>query len=179
MSRRGIVQLVLLGASTVALWTAALPAGAVPGGRAVPMQSLEAGVLADVNALRRAHGMGALRLSPALSNAARQHSMEMATRGYFAHNSANGASFDKRIARFYSIGFNHFWSVGENLLWSSPDVDAAHALQMWINSPEHRANLLTRRWREIGLSAVHSPSAPGTYSGRPVTIVTADFGVRR
>jgi hypothetical protein len=26
---------------------------------------------------------------------------------------------------------------------------------------------------------VHSDAAPGTYSGRPVTIVTTDFGVRR
>ena len=179
MSRRSVAQLLLLGASAVALWTAALPAGAVPGGRAVPMQSLEVGVLADLNAFRRAHGLVALRLSPALSRAARQHSAEMAARGYFSHDSANGSSFDKRIARFYPMGFHHFWSVGENLLWSSPDVDAARALNMWINSPEHKANLLTARWREIGLSAMHSPSAPGTYSGRPVTIVTADFGVRK
>ncbi|MFY9580149.1 MAG: CAP domain-containing protein [Gaiellaceae bacterium] len=179
MSRRSIAQLLLLCASAVALWTAASPAGAVPGGRAVPMQSLEAGVLADLNAFRRAHGLVALRLSPALSQAARQHSAEMAARGYFSHDSANGSSFDKRIARFYPMGFHHFWSVGENLLWSSPDVDAARALNMWINSPEHKANLLTARWREIGLSAMHSPSAPGTYSGRPVTIVTADFGVRK
>jgi uncharacterized protein YkwD len=50
---------------------------------------------------------------------------------------------------------------------------------MLINSPEHKAILLTPRWREIGLSAVHSSGAPGTYGGREVTIVTADFGVRR
>src|SRR5438132_14386431 len=101
MSRRGIVQLLLLGASTVALWSVALPAGAVPGGRAAPMQSLEGGVLADLNAFRRAHGLVALRLSPALSRAARQHSAEMAARGYFSHDSANGSTFDKRIPHFY------------------------------------------------------------------------------
>jgi uncharacterized protein YkwD len=179
MSRRSIVQLLLLATSAAALWSAASPAGAVVGGQATTMQSLEAGVLADLNAFRRAHGLAALRLSPALSRAARQHSGEMAARGYFSHHSANGSTFDKRIARFYPMGFHHFWSVGENLLWSSPDVDATHALNMWINSPEHKANLLNARWREIGLSAVHSPSAPGTYSGQPVTIVTADFGVRK
>jgi uncharacterized protein YkwD len=105
--------------------------------------------------------------------------MEMAARGYFSHNSANGSTFDRRIARFYPMGFHRYWSVGENLLWSSPDVDATSAIDMWINSPEHKANMLNRRWREIGLAAVHSTSAPGTYSGRPVTIVTTDFGVRR
>jgi uncharacterized protein YkwD len=50
---------------------------------------------------------------------------------------------------------------------------------MWLNSPEHRKILLTARWREIGLAAVHVTSASGTYGGREVTIVTADFGVRR
>jgi len=179
MHRRSIARLLLLALFATAIWSAATPAGAVPGSRAVQMQSLEAGVLADLNAFRKQHGLGPLRLSPALSRAARQHSMEMAARGYFSHSSANGSSFDRRIARFYPMGFHHFWSVGENLLWSSPDVDAGRALNMWINSPEHKANMLSSRWREIGLSAVHSSAAPGTYSGRPVTIVTTDFGVRK
>ena len=179
MHRRSIARLLLLALFATAIWSAATPAGAVPGSRAVQMQSLEAGVLADLNAFRKQHGLGPLRLSPALSRAARQHSMEMAARGYFSHSSANGSSFDRRIARFYPMGFHHFWSVGENLLWSSPDVDAAGALKMWMGSPEHRANLLKGEWREIGLSAVHVASAPGSFKGLEVTIVTADFGVRR
>jgi uncharacterized protein YkwD len=143
------------------------------------MGTLEQGVLANVNALRRQHRLAPLRLSSALAAAARQHSTEMASQGYFSHSSANGSSFDRRIARFYPVGHRRYWSVGENLLWSSPDVDAAGALNMWFNSPEHRKIMLTARWREIGLSAVHLSSAPGTYGGREVTIVTADFGVRR
>jgi uncharacterized protein YkwD len=103
----------------------------------------------------------------------------MAKRGYFSHNSASGVSFDKRIARYYSLGGRRYWSVGENLLWSSPDVSASGALDMWLNSPEHKKILFTARWREIGLAAVHVSSAPGSYGGREVTIVTADFGVRR
>jgi uncharacterized protein YkwD len=141
--------------------------------------ALEQGVLANVNALRRQHGLAPLRLSSALTAAARQHSTEMAARGYFSHSSANGSSFDRRIARFYPSSGRRYWSVGENLLWSSPDVDASGALSMWFNSPAHRKNMLTARWREVGLSAVHVPSAPGSFGGREVTIVTADFGVRR
>ena len=161
------------------LWVAASPAGASSHGPTTSLSSLEQGVLADINALRTQHGLAPLRLSASLSAAARQHSSEMAARGYFSHNSANGSAFDRRIARYYPMGRNHFWSVGENLLWSSPDVDAGGALDMWWNSPEHRKNMLTARWREIGLSAVHVPAAPGTYGGREVTIVTTDFGVRR
>ena len=143
------------------------------------MQALQTDLLVQINDLRRTHGLVPLRLSTKLSLAAHQHSSEMAGRGYFSHSSADGSRFDRRIARFYPMGRYRYWSVGENLLWSSPDVDARGALQMWMNSPEHRANLLTARWRQIGLSAIHSASAPGTYGGREVTIVTSDFGIRR
>jgi len=165
-------------AAALALLLAAAPATARPTRHTRALTALEAGVLGDINAFRQQHGLRPLRFSPSLGAAARQHSTEMALRGYFAHSSADGSSFDRRIARYYPMGRSRYWSVGENLLWSSPDVDAGGALQMWENSPPHRENLLTPRWREIGISAVHVSSAPGPYGGRAVTIVTADFGVR-
>ena len=172
-------RLVTVAVSVVGLWAGAAPAVANSQAPATAMGALEQGVLADVNALRHQHGLASVRLSAKLAAAARAHSAEMAKRGYFSHDSANGSSFDKRIVRYYPLRGTHYWSVGENLLWSSPDVDAAGALEMWMNSPEHRKILLTGRWREIGLAAVHVAAAPGTYGGREVTIVTADFGVRR
>ena len=102
----------------------------------------------------------------------------MAAKGYFSHDSANDGSFFKRIASFYSYRGYSSWSAGENILWSSPDIDPAGALHLWMHSPEHRANLLNRSWREIGLGAVHTANAPGVYGGGEVTIVTADFGFR-
>jgi uncharacterized protein YkwD len=140
---------------------------------------LESGVLVQINALRRQHGLAPLRLNGRLRAAADVHSAAMASRGFFSHASADGTIFWKRVARFYPQGSSRYWSVGENLLWSSPDVDAAGTLKMWLESPSHRKNLLKREWREIGLSAVHVGSAPGVYKGREVTIVTADFGTRR
>jgi uncharacterized protein YkwD len=145
----------------------------------VSLSSLELGVVADINALRASHHLPTLQLSPALTDAARAHSQEMETDGYFAHSSDNGTAFWKRIQRFYSTARWGYWSVGENLLWSSPDVDAQGALTMWLNSPEHKKNMLDPHWREIGISAVHEIDAPGVYKGLEVTIVTTDFGVRR
>jgi uncharacterized protein YkwD len=139
---------------------------------------LQTALLGQVNALRAANGLGRLRLSTSLSAAAGRHSTEMARRGYFSHDSANGASFSSRIEQFYPLRGFHSWTVGENLLWASPDVGALRALKLWLASPPHRANLLSPRWREIGLAAVHSTSAPGVYGGRPATVVTADFGAR-
>jgi uncharacterized protein YkwD len=143
------------------------------------MRTLEAQVLVNVNHLRGQHGLAHLRFSTKLTAAATQHSREMARAGYFGHNSADGTAFWRRVERFYPSHGYRSWTVGENLLWSSPDVDAAGAIKMWMASPEHRANLLNRSWREVGLSAVHSDSAPGTYHGLGVTIVTADFGARQ
>ena len=167
---------VVLVAATFAI---AAPATTAAPTRKASAGALEQDVLAQVNELRRQHGLGSVRLSAALGAAAAEHSAEMARRGYFAHDSANGSPFDRRIARYYPLGGHRYWSVGENLLWSSPNVDGAGALQMWMASPEHRKILLTSRWREIGLSAVHVTAAPGAFKGLEVTIVTADFGVRR
>jgi uncharacterized protein YkwD len=141
--------------------------------------ALERGVLTEVNALRARHNLPALSINVRLTAAADAHSLAMARKGFFAHESADGSAFWKRVRNFYGDRGFGYWSVGENLLWSSPDVDAAGTMKMWLESPSHRKNLLKREWREIGLSAVHVGSAPGVYKGREVTIVTADFGTRR
>jgi uncharacterized protein YkwD len=173
--RRGTLLIL----AVLAAAAAALPASAAHSRPTVALSSLEQGVLADINAFRGAHGLPPLRLSASLTAAARNHSQQMEADGYFAHDSVDGTAFWKRIQGFYPTSHFGFWSVGENLLWSSPDVDAQKALTMWENSPEHRKNMLDPHWREIGVSAVHVPQAPGVYQGLAVTIVTTDFGVRR
>jgi uncharacterized protein YkwD len=144
----------------------------------VYLSTLESQLLGQINVVRARHGLRSLRLSPGLTAAAAQHSASMAQKGYFAHESADGSSFFKRIASYYTYRGYSRWSAGENILYSTPDIDSVGALRLWMNSPEHRANLLSRSWREIGLGAVHSASAPGVYNGDAVTVVTADFGVR-
>jgi uncharacterized protein YkwD len=173
---RGIA-LVALVASLVGV-SAAQATPTQPRKPAASLSSLEQGVLAAINVFRTQNHLPTLRLSTSLNTAAREHSQQMATQGYFAHESGDGSAFWKRIQRFYPSGSMRYWSVGENLLWSSPDVDASRALEMWLASPEHRANLMTAKWREIGVSAVHVVAAPGSYKGLDVTIVTTDFGVR-
>lgn len=139
---------------------------------------LERSVVHEINSVRRAHGVGPLVLSAKLSAAARQHTREMGSAGYFEHESADHSAFSKRLERFYPWrGCD--WKVGENLLYQSPDVSPGEVVRMWLDSPEHRSNLLSPSWREVGVAAIHFDSAPGTYAGQSVTIVTADFGARR
>jgi uncharacterized protein YkwD len=171
-------RLAVLALALLALVAPAGSASAPP--RAISaVDALESSVLLELNSIRARHKLAALRLSPALSSAASVHSQAMASRGFFSHTSTDGTSFWKRVQRYYrSSGFG-YWSVGENLLWRSPTVDASEAVRMWLASPPHRKNVLSPQWREVGLAAVQVAGAPGTFGGLDVTIVTADFGVRR
>jgi len=140
--------------------------------------ALESQVLAELNGIRRAHGLRALRLAPSLGAAADFHSEAMGRYGFFAHESRDGSGFQERVKRFYAPTGNGTWSVGENLLWASNGVGAAAALRAWMASPGHRKNILTARWREIGVSIVAVDRAPGVFGNRDVTIITTEFGVR-
>jgi len=174
---RFMLALVLLVVATVV----AAPTGAQsPATRSLTARNdLESAVLAQINALRRRNGLAPLRTNAKLRAAADSHSESMARRGFFSHTSADGTPFLARVSRYYPRGRTGYRAVGENLLWSSPDVDAAGALRMWLNSAPHRQNLLRASWREIGLSAVHANPAPGVFRNAPVTVLTANFGVRR
>jgi uncharacterized protein YkwD len=146
--------------------------------RVATVPTLEDQVLTAINDLRASNGLSQLRLNAALSLAALGHSQSMARRGFFSHDGYNGAPFWTRIKPRYRPQRGNFWGIGENMVWSSPDLSADEAIQMWLDSPPHRKNLLTPSWREVGLGAVHALGAPGVYEGLDVTILTADFGVR-
>jgi uncharacterized protein YkwD len=177
VSRRRAFRLALVCLLLLAI--ASLAGSAIASSRAESsLQVLNRKLLASVNRFRASHGLAALHESAALDSAARRHSLEMGRVGYFSHNSAGGTQFWQRIRHFYPAHGYSYWAAGENLVWASPSLSAEGAMRMWISSPPHLANLLSRQWRQIGISAVGVASAPGVYGGRRVTIITTDFGVR-
>jgi uncharacterized protein YkwD len=129
-----------------------------------------------MNVVRAHAGLHPLRLNGELVAAARAHSREMAERGYFSHDSADGASMASRVRGSYVT--HGRWTLGENLLWSSPRVGARQAVRRWLASPEHRAIILTAGWTDVGCASVHTNATPGVFDGLPVTVVTCDFGAR-
>jgi uncharacterized protein YkwD len=179
---RGISRVSVALATVVASVAALVAPTAASPSRAsqrVVLSSLESGVLQRLNAIRAQHGLAPVRINARLTAASEQHSREMTAKGYFQHSSVDGTVFWKRIQNYYGPAGHRYWSVGENLLWSAPNVDPQRALELWMASPEHRKNILTPAWREIGVAAVHVARAPGTYNGLEVTVITTDFGVRR
>jgi uncharacterized protein YkwD len=179
VGRRAVERL----APTIRRWTregrvAAAPRAKSSRRSATVLSAVESSLLGQINGVRSARGLRPFKISRGLSAAAAYHSRQMAQHGFFEHESRGGGAFWKRVARFYrSAGFRA-WEVGENLAYGSPDLSPAATVRMWMNSPGHRENLLSRRWREIGLGVLHVGAAGGEFGGSPVTVVTADFGYR-
>jgi uncharacterized protein YkwD len=168
---------------TLAIATALAGAGSIaaaPSSGARPQvdATLQALIIRDLNAFRRSHGLRPLRANPALEAAARQHTDEMASHGYFSHDSVDGRPFATRIALYYRRGHEAF-SAGENLFWGTGDPTAGSVLAAWAGSAHHRATLLNAGWHEVGVAAVHVTAAGGAFGAGDVVIVTADLGSAR
>ncbi len=126
-------------------------------------------VLKLTNDYRRSFGLAPLRLNPVLSAIAQSHSQDMAHNDFFDHRSSNGSTvFDRFLQGGYA-----YHSGGENIAagFSTPKS----VVNAWIESPGHRANLLTPFFQEMGVGFVHLPSDPGKIRLRYYW--TQDFGV--
>ena len=141
--------------------------------------SLEAAVIKALNRVRADAGLKPLRPSPSLRTAARGHSEAMLELGFFSHESADGTAFSERIRRHYTNRGWRTWSVGEALLASAGTTLEPDAIvEAWLESPPHRAIILSPTWRDAGIGAFYAPDAPKEFGGGATIIVTADFGLR-
>ena len=140
---------------------------------------LEAAVVRELNRVRAARGLGPLHAAPSLKSAARGHSQAMLVHGFFSHDWADGTAFSERIRRYYSNSGYARWSVGEALM-AGPGrvIDAETIVDAWLDSPSHRAIVLSSTWRDTGIGVFYASSAPATFGGAGAVVVTADFGLR-
>jgi uncharacterized protein YkwD len=130
--------------------------------------------LCVLNAERARHDLAPLKLNRKLSKAARRHSRAMARKHFFSHTSPSGATFVDRIRRAGYLAGASSWSIGENIAYGSGRKGAPRAIgTAWMNSPGHRANILSRSFRAIGIGI-----AAGTPFGGGGATYTTDFGRR-
>lgn len=100
-----------------------------------------------VNKERASRGLSILVFDSKLKEVARFHSEDMFKRGYFSHYSPEGYTVADRADKFgvsYSV-------IGENLAYA-PSLDLAH--QGLMNSPGHRANILSPDFGKIGIGVI-------------------------
>jgi uncharacterized protein YkwD len=130
--------------------------------------------LCVLNSARARHKLRPLRLNRRLSRAARRHSRAMARGSFFSHTSLGGATFVDRIRGTGYLSGAHSWYIGENIAYGSGDRSSPSSIRRaWMNSPPHRANILNRSFREIGIGL-----ASGTPVGADGATYTTDFGHR-
>jgi uncharacterized protein YkwD len=149
-------------------------------------QTLEANVIARMNAVRRNHGLHTLRVVKRLTTAADRHAGSTAAEGYFSHDlftpdrSRRWTPFGTWIRWYWPGPGYSSWGAGENLAWGAPGLSASATVSRWMASPGHRANILNPQWRNVGVAAVHVTNPRGYFAQwDDATIVAAEFGVRR
>lgn len=109
----------------------------------------------STNVARLQHGLAPLAWDPALCRMARIHSENMVRQGYFAHETPEGARLRDRA---HAVGIEHFRVLGENIAYNQGyDDPGAFAVERWMISPGHRANILSN---EFAQSAIGSFVAP-------------------
>jgi hypothetical protein len=127
------------------------------------------GVLTYTNAERKARGLPALTSNPTLSKVAATKMADLFAREYFAHEAPTGEDVSD-LAK--GAGYDYL-TIGENLALGD-FTSSKHVVQAWMDSPGHKANILSRAYSEIGIAAGKS-----MYKGRVQWIVVQSFGLPR
>ena len=142
---------------------AAIPAAAVVAARSMPPKPAPprpvpppvstaggaAGVqFSLVNQDRAANGVAGLRFSGALARVAQYRAQDMLNRGYFSH-------YDPATGQLAFAALMHLWGIpymtaGENIAWST-NPSMAEINTMFMNSPDHRANILKGAYHQVGI----------------------------
>ena len=128
---------------------------------------------------RMSRGLPALKLDENLSLIAYEHSRDMYFRGFFSHENPEGEDPTDRARKKGLSTINGIWEgIGENIgetpigdvigcgYVSSEESIAKCAVDSWMNSPGHRANILNINYDVIGI---------GTYCTTSKCLNTQDF----
>ena len=124
--------------------------------------ALERGLVAEINAFRARNGLRPLVVSPALERRPRATRSTWRARAHFAHESSNGdAVHAARAPLLHARPATARGGPVRRCSGPRPTSTPSGPLTMWLESPgaPPRASS-TSAWREIGLSAVHTPSGP-------------------
>ena len=102
-----------------------------------------------INAKRTAAGLSALKVDAELQNVARAKAEDMVKNNYFSHTSPTyGSPFD--MMKSFGVSYK---TAGENIAGNSSNTGAVNA---WMNSEGHKANILNSSFNYTGVAVVKS-----------------------
>lgn len=125
----------------------------------------QSALILETNQNRANLGLGILKESKVLDQAALMKAQDMLRNQYFAHQSPAGVT---PWYWFKTLGYNYKYA-GENLAIGF--FDSQEVYQAWLDSPTHKANLLNPNYKEIGVAVLN-----GNFEGKSTTIVVQLFG---
>jgi uncharacterized protein YkwD len=147
MRRRWAIAVLVVVALALVIGIAApaRPASAVSGDWRTRM-------LAQVNAIRAANGVGPVLICTSLNRSARAYATEMDSSRSFGHTGADGSTlWDRVVKRGYRGRL-----AGENL--GAGQRTVAQVMEQWRRSPAHFAVMTDPRFRNVGFGFVSDPS---------------------
>lgn len=124
-------------------------------------------VIRLTNEKRISAGLNPVEENPVLSRAALAKGADMLAKGYWAHVSPDGT----QPWKFFTDSGYKYRYAGENLArdFSNP----VSAVEAWMASPTHKENLLSPKYKEIGIAVVE-----GNLNGVDTTIIVQLFGTK-
>lgn len=109
-----------------------------------------------INNQRTQNGLSALKFDSEVQKVARIKAQDMVNNNYFSHTSPTyGSPFD--MLKSYKVSYN---TAGENIAGNSSNSGAVNA---WMNSSGHRANILNKSFNYTGIGVVNSPKYGKVY----------------
>jgi uncharacterized protein YkwD len=129
-------------------------------------------LLCVMNEQRKLAKLKPIKLSKTLGKAALGHTRAMVSSRFFAHQGPTETALAGRLKKV-----KYRYAAGENLAaGSGPLASPVAIVNGWMHSDIHRANLLYKRWRTVGVGFL--PLYPLATGAQPVATFTTDFGVK-
>ena len=109
-----------------------------------------------INKQREANGLPALKVDNEVQRVAKIKAQDMVNNSYFSHNSPTyGTPFE--MLKSFKISYK---TAGENIAGNSSNSGAVNA---WMNSSGHKANILNSSFNYTGIGVVSSPKYGKVY----------------
>ena len=117
--------------------------------------AIERRAFEETNLIRTQNGLPALTWDADVCRLAREHSAHMSREGYFSHTTPDGKRLRDRVRL---VGIGQYRVVAENIAYNQGYEDpGAFAVERWMLSPKHRANILSPEFQSMAIGSFVGP----------------------
>ncbi len=134
---------------------------AAPVATATTVSTAERSIVGWINAARSSHGLVPLRIDLKLESISGLRASRMASANVMSHTVSGNLSSQLNAYRV------PWYSYGEDIAWSTASWPAGSARSIylaWMNSPAHRAIILSSRFNYVGVGLAARSSGSKTFA---------------